>query len=173
MVIIFMLRYIPNKWSDKFYLWATKHWNCQTSFKIPINIVTLLYFILKKEHVWNKLKLYSYGSLWRCLPRWLYSTFVPILSPPGVMGLLSPAQVFLLTEISHSSRIRSTLAPSVPLDFRSTNTRWLSVPPEKSVSFIVRKYQYFKTSGCLYVPLSNIKHYLIWLTRNYIISFIQ
>lgn len=35
MVIIFMLRYISNKWSDNFYLWATKHWNCQTSFKIP------------------------------------------------------------------------------------------------------------------------------------------
>lgn len=119
--------------------------------------MTLLYFILKKEHVWNKLKLYSYGSLWRNLLRWLYSTLVPILSPPGVMGLLSPAQVFLLTEISHSSRIRSTLAPSVPLDFRSTNTRWLSVPPGKSVSFVVRKY--LKTSGCLHIPLSNIKHW--------------
>ena len=79
---------------------------------------------------------------------------VPSLMPPGTRALLSPGTLFLLSVIwtlLHTERTKcsivfdldqtatdsrlyppcSTLAPSIPLDFRRfTRMRWLSVPPD-------------------------------------------
>ena len=54
---------------------------------------------------------------------------IPSLSPLGCIALLSPGQVFLFTDIAHSSKTCSAWDPSTPLEWRSTSTRWLSVPP--------------------------------------------
>mmetsp|Transcript_7177 Transcript_7177/g.12489 ORF Transcript_7177/g.12489 Transcript_7177/m.12489 type:complete len:210 (+) Transcript_7177:160-789(+) len=54
----------------------------------------------------------------------------PIRIPPGVKAEVSPGIVFLFVAMQASSRTRSTRAPSIPRDdFRSTKTKWLSVPP--------------------------------------------
>ena len=54
----------------------------------------------------------------------------PILRPLGLSALLSPGQVFLFKAILISSKTFSARAPSIPLGRKSTNIKWLSVPPE-------------------------------------------
>lgn len=56
---------------------------------------------------------------------------VPRRRPPGRRALLSPGHVFLFTAMETSSRTFSALAPSVFIGRRSTNTKWLSVPPAR------------------------------------------
>ena len=56
---------------------------------------------------------------------------VPSLMPEGLRADLSPGTVFLLHEMLINSSNNSPLAPLRPpgMFFRSTCTRWQSVPP--------------------------------------------
>uniref|UniRef100_A0A6B0U405 Putative secreted protein n=1 Tax=Ixodes ricinus TaxID=34613 RepID=A0A6B0U405_IXORI len=58
---------------------------------------------------------------------------VPSRMPPGLRALLSPGTVFLLQAMDMSSSTRSARDPLSPVGRRSTQTRWLSVPPDTQV----------------------------------------
>lgn len=85
------------------------------------------------EKQWNK-----YSPWWMNSATWMKSfslsplevrAGVPILKPLGRSALLSPGQVFLFKATLISSRTFSALAPSPLTGRKSTNTKWLSVPP--------------------------------------------
>lgn len=60
--------------------------------------------------------------------------------PLGDRDDLSPATVFLLTEMEISSKIFSILDPVRPCGRRSHNKRWLSVPVGTGVKMQIWKY---------------------------------
>ena len=74
----------------------------------------------------------------------------PMRMPPGMSAEVSRGTLFLLRVMCARSRMRSTLAPSMPLGRRSQRMRWLSVPPEtrvypSSVSRLARAAQFLTT----------------------------
>ena len=53
----------------------------------------------------------------------------PNLIPPGLNADLSPGTEFLFIEISTNSANLSILLPDILFGLKSTNNKWLSVPP--------------------------------------------
>mmetsp|Transcript_21863 Transcript_21863/g.70613 ORF Transcript_21863/g.70613 Transcript_21863/m.70613 type:complete len:232 (-) Transcript_21863:166-861(-) len=86
------------------------------------------------------------------------SAGVPTRMPPGMKADLSPGTVFLLRATLAISRTDSTRAPSMPEGFRSTSSRWLSVPPEtreypRSVMAEAKRAQFLIT--CVWYPTNS------------------
>mmetsp|Transcript_677 Transcript_677/g.1780 ORF Transcript_677/g.1780 Transcript_677/m.1780 type:complete len:219 (+) Transcript_677:65-721(+) len=122
--------------------------------------------------LWTRSATFSKSSSTK--PR-VVSAGAPILMPPGTMALLSPGTEFLFSVIWHRSKMVSTLAPSTPFGFRSTSTRWFSVPPEtreypscdrrcaKAAAFETTCSWYFLNSGCAACFSAKARAPMAWL----------
>ena len=99
----------------------------------------------------------------------------PMRIPPGLKADLSPGTVFLSNAMHASSNTRSARAPSIPLAFKFTSIRWLSVPPDThlypdtinaatSVEAFHRACSwYFTKSGALAILSATASTAIVWL----------
>mmetsp|Transcript_30507 Transcript_30507/g.87123 ORF Transcript_30507/g.87123 Transcript_30507/m.87123 type:complete len:207 (+) Transcript_30507:417-1037(+) len=99
----------------------------------------------------------------------------PTRKPLGLMALLSPGMVFLLSTMEACSQTISALFPLTPFGRRLISTRWLSVPPEtrsklhafkespRALAFFITCSWYWRNSGvwpCLRATASAVMDWL-------------